>query len=211
MGTKGTLGTPVDLSQMSPEERARLSALIEVDGDADLRVHLLGAIGRSQPVRRSSERTRELPPQWTQIHVLDRLEEAFEVLAALPARTRPKQYGNAMPTPMQEKLTNKDWIDLLETGEIDTVVEARHRVRLAPTTAQITRMEQASRWPFDYLRDRPELAKAISLRAMWAVMQVDIRKRCAARKIDHDDFNKQWQEGLRIITGRLIANRVAVS
>src|SRR5258708_31528061 len=53
---------PVDLSKLSPIERARLAALVELDGDANLREHLLGAVGRSEPAQRRRER--EVPPQW---------------------------------------------------------------------------------------------------------------------------------------------------
>jgi hypothetical protein len=66
-------------------------------------------------------------------------------------------------------------------------------------------------WPFEYLGDRPDLAKAISLRAMWSVMKVDIRKRCASRGIDHRAFNVQWQTALSLITGTLIARKVRLS
>lgn len=147
---------------------------------------------------------------WTIVHVLDRLEEAYGVMAMMPAATRPKAYGSAWPSVVQEKIP---LIVLAEIGEaeVETRQEEQNRVRLAPTAAQVSRMEQASRWPFEYLRDRPELAKAISLRAMWSAMRVDIRKRCKRKGIDHDDFNRQWQEGLNIITATLIARRVPVS
>jgi hypothetical protein len=197
---------------MSPDERAKLAALIEADGDEGLRVHLLGAIGRNDRTLASRRSVRDLPPTWTQIHVLDRLEEAYEVLAGLPMVTRPKQYGNAMPTPFQEqRLSLLDQVLMQETGELEQLHEDRNRVRLSATAAQVSRMDQALGWPFEYLGDRPDLAKAISLRAMWSVMKVDIRKRCASRGIDHRAFNMQWQTALSLITGTLIARKVPVS
>ncbi|MCC8945978.1 hypothetical protein H8A97_12935 [Bradyrhizobium sp. Arg62] len=201
------------LSQLSPADHAELLARIEDDGDADLRGYVIEALGwgTAQPAHITRESAREVPPQWTQIHVLDRLEEAFAVLSSLPARTRPKQFGNGMPTPVREKLTNKDWIDLLEAGELEKVEEQANRVRLAPTTAQITRMDQALRWPFEHLAGEPELARALSRRAMWAAMKVDIRKRCEQRQMQHELFQLQWQHGLRLVTERLIMARVAVS
>jgi hypothetical protein len=42
-------------------------------------------------------------------------------------------------------------------------------------------------------------------------MRVDIRKRCERRRLHHETFNVQWQAGLKIITGRLIARRVPVT
>ena len=85
---------PFEMSQMSPIERARLAALVELDGDPALREHLLGAVGRAPERRR---RDREIPDRWTVIHTLDRLEEAVEVRAMMPASTRPKAFGSAWP------------------------------------------------------------------------------------------------------------------
>ena len=199
------------LSKMSLGEQAKLMAMAEHDGDEDLRSHVLQALGWAKAGSRTREKSREVPVTWTQIHVLDRLEEAYEVLAALPARTRPKQYGNAMPTVVQEKLPLIVEFELDTAGELEHMHDDRNRVRLAPTAAQVTRMDQALRWPFEHLSDEPELARAISLRALWAAMRVDIRKRCERQGLHHETFNVQWQAGLGIITGRLIARRVPVS
>jgi hypothetical protein len=210
-GDIGDKNVAVELSQMSLTERARLAALIEVDGDEALRTHLLGAIGRRETARGARGAGRVVPDRWTQIHVLDRLEEAYTVLAGMPMVTRPKQYGNAMPTPFQQKLSILDQIEMMGTGELEQLHEDRNRVRLAATSAQVSRMDQALGWPFEYLRDRPELAKAISLRAMWAVMRADIRKQCQRRGLHHETFNWQWQEGLSIITATLVATKVPVT
>jgi hypothetical protein len=202
---------PEELSLMSLTDRARLAALVELDGDENLRAHLLGAIGRAETGRGSRQRARDVPMVWTQIHVLDRLEEAFEVLSALPAKTRPKQYGNAMPTVVQERPSLKDLLDMSEGGQLEQFEQDRNRVRLAATAAMVTRMDQALRWPFEHLSHQPELARAVSLRALWAAMRIDIRKRCERHGLHHETFNVQWQAGLGIITGRLIARRVPVS
>lgn len=203
---------PPDLSNLSLTSRAKLAALIEVDGDTALREHLLGAIGRSNPVLRSRHSDRELPPQWTQIHVLDRLEEAYEILASMPMVTRPKEFGNGMPTVVQEdRFSLLEQIRLQESGELEQMHGDRNRVRIAPTAAQVSRMDQALGWPFEHLGSKPELAKAISLRALWSVMRIDIRKRCQRRGIDHREFNVQWQQALAQITSALRANRVPVS
>ncbi|QOZ25306.1 DUF6362 family protein [Bradyrhizobium sp. CCBAU 51753] len=201
----------VDLTQLSLADRAELMARIDREGDADLRSYVLGALGwgTAPPARATRESVRELPPQWTQVHVLDRLEEAFAVLVSLPARTRPKQFGNGMPTPVQERPSLKDLLDMAEAGE--SFEDYRNRVRIAPTTAQITRMDQALRWPFEHLVDNPDRARALSLRAMWAAMKIDIRKCCERRAIKHELFQQNWQIGLRTVTERLIITRVAVS
>lgn len=200
-----------DISALSLAGRARLAALIELDGDQALRTHLLGAIGRSETVRGARGGVRELPSTWSMIHILDRMEEAFEILAGMPMATRPKQYGNAMLAIHHQRLSIKDQLDMMASGELEQMAEDRNRVRLAPTSAQVSRMDQALGWPFQYLSDRPELAKAVSLRALWAAMRVDIHKRCERRGIDHAAFNAHWQEGTRIIAATLIARRVPVS
>lgn len=199
------------MSSMSLDQRAKLAALIEVDGDVSLREHLLGAMGRSEQSLLSRRSAREIPSKWTPVHVLDRLEEAFLVLANQPAAAGPKQYGNGMPTVVQERLTNKDWIDLYESGELDQMHEDRNRVRIPATAAQVTRMEQALRWPFEYLADMPHCARALSQRALWAALKYDIRRRCEALGIRHAEFNLLWQDGLRIVTATLIARKVPVS
>ncbi|MCC8963737.1 hypothetical protein H8A95_15815 [Bradyrhizobium sp. Pear76] len=199
------------MSKMSPAQQAELVHLVEQEGDAGLRRQVLGALGwgASAPPRPGRDVPRDLPPQWTQIHVLDRLEEAFAVLTSLPARTRPKQFGNGMPTPVQERPSLKDLLDMADAGE--SFEDKRNRVRLAPTTAQITRMDQALRWPFEHLADQPDLARALSLRAMWAAMRVDIRKRCEQRHINHEYFQLEWQRGLKTVTERLIARKLPVT
>lgn len=200
---------PLDMSHMSLSQRARLGLLIEKDGDETLRTHLLGAIGRSEIGQRRG--AREIPDRWTIVHCLDRLEEAYQVLGSLPAATRPKEYGTAWPSVVQEKIPLMIQAELAASGDLELREADKNRVRLPPTTAQITRMEEALRWPFEYLSDKPELAKAIQLRTMWSAMGVDIRKRCQRKGIDHDDFNARWQAALAVITGALIARKVPVT
>lgn len=211
LGDKRDNNLSLELSRMSLTDRARLAALVEVDGDAALRDHLLGAIGRSQQTLLSRRSAREVPVQWTPVHTLDRLEEAYLVLANQPATSGPKQYGNGMPTVVQERLTNKDWIDLFESGELESMHADRNRVRIPATAAQVTRMEQALRWSFEYLGDRPLLARALSQRALWAALKFDIRRRCETLGIRHAEFNVFWQEGLQIVTASLIARKIPVS
>lgn len=205
------IGSIPEMSHMSPIERARLAALVELDGDPALREHLLGAIGRSETSLLSRRSAREIPANWSPVHVLDRLEEAFLVLANQPAASGPKQYGNGMPTVVQERLTNKDWIDLYESGELDKMHEDRNRVRIPATAAQVTRMEQALRWPFEHLGDRPDLARALSRRALWAALKLDARRRCEHFGIAHKTFNLFWQEGLCIVTEQLLVRKVPIS
>ncbi|CAN7379329.1 hypothetical protein LJR220_003374 [Bradyrhizobium sp. LjRoot220] len=209
-GDIGDKDVPDQLSRMSLTERARLAALVEADGDDALRTHLLGAIGRAESGRGARGGKREVPDRWTQIHVLDRLEDAFRTLASQPGGGKARS-SSVWPVMEQTRLTFKDLIDMQETGELEQRQADQNRVRLAPTSLQVSQMEQALAWPFQHLSDRPELARAIQLRALWASMGVDIRKRCERRGMDHDQFNASWQAALAVITGALIARKVPVS
>jgi hypothetical protein len=201
-----------ELARLSLKERARLSAMIEVDGDSALRTHLLGVVGTAETGRGALGPKRSVVPErWSQIHVLDRLEEAYGTLAAMPMVTRPKQFGNGMPTAVQDRLTHKDWIDLFESGELEKMQEEKNRVRRALTAAEITRMDQALRWPFDYLAAYPEVSRSVCLKARWSMAGADIGRRCKALGMNPHFFNRQWQHGLTVIATRLIQKRVPVS
>lgn len=144
------------------------------------------------------------------IAVSDRLEEAYRVLASQPG-ARGRQASTVWPATTADRLSILDMIELMGTGELEARAEERNRVRLTPTALEISRMEEALGWPSRYLRDRPEQARAIQLRAMWSAMGADIRRRCARRGLDHDALNRDWQEALALITGALAADRVPVS
>jgi hypothetical protein len=197
----------VDLSKLSLRERARLSILAEQEGDEELRAALLGAVGSTRSLPRAE---REVPDRWTQIHVLDRLEEGYRVLALQPG-AKGRQSSTVWPATAVERLAILDMIELMGTGELEARQDEQNRVRLQPTAAEVSRMEQALEWPFRYLNDRPYLARSIQLRALWAAMGADIRKRCQRRKLDHDAFNREWQEALAYITGALLTDQVPVS
>ena len=207
---------PFSMSSMSLLEQAKLSALIEIDGDSDLRQHLLGVMGRSETARGARRSSREVPGMWTQIHVLDRMEKAYEILAMDPAATRPKAYGAAWPNynPMTPGELNALRNEIFQAGGQGALSEwesEQNRVRPQPSSAQISRMEQALRWSFEYLSEDPRLARAIQLRSMWAAMGADIRKRCERQGFNHEIFNADWQQALNIITAALIARKVPVS
>lgn len=201
-----------DLPEMSLADRAKLAALIEMDGDSDLRTHILGAVGRSETGRGGRGASRPVVPErWSQIHVLDRLEEAFGTLAAMPMAGRPKAYGNGLPTPVQERIPLIELFEMEQSGQLEQMREDRNRVRLAATADQISRMDQALSWPGQFLAHDPDIAKAVQLRALWAAMRVDIRKRCQRRGLNHEAFNARWQAGVAVITGQLIARKVPVT
>lgn len=194
------------LSKMSPDQRARLSALIEADGDPTLRGHLLGAIA-TKP-KDAIRRQRDIPPQWNIVHTMDRITEAYEVLSRLPVVMRPKGYGSAMPAYSHDRF---DFNAQMETGEFVEALEAQNRVRLPASPAQITRMHQAFEWTPRYLGGMPEVSKAVGLGAQWEATGADVARRCKAAGISPRTFFRRRTHGITIVTMGLIRDKIAVS
>jgi hypothetical protein len=198
-------------NQQSPEprhdlaERAAGAARAELRGD---RLGILGAIGSSAPPRLFL-RERCVPDRWSFVHVMERLEEAFRILARLPIATRPRGYVNSMPFPIYDRA---DLNAQLETYELERMAQLRNRVRIPPTPAEIGRMEEALRWPTLYLSG-PEfhhVARAVNLGSLWAAFDADVDERLKRLKITRRTFNARKLQGLRIITRELIRQCVPV-
>jgi hypothetical protein len=167
--------------------RAAAAARAELRGE---RAGILGAIGTSATPRAFS-RARPVPDRWSLVHVMDRLEEGFRILARLPIATRPRGYVTSMPFPIYDRA---DLHAQLETYELERMAQLRNRVRIPPTPAEIGRMEEALHWPTAYLSGAEfhHVARAVNLGSLWAA------------------FNARKLQGLRIITGELVRRRVAV-
>jgi hypothetical protein len=190
---------------------------------------LPGQVAVAPPPR--ARRGRVVPDRWELTWVMERLEEAFEVLARTPMRTRPAGHGNSMP-----RYANSDedrrghsekygfaapglWVekgwDEIET-EIEKTRALRNRVRISPSPAEVARSEQALSWlaliPDDAAGSQRELRQAVGLGALWAeVDRDDVRKRCRARGMSMRTFNRRNIQGLKLITIELIRRRVPVS
>jgi hypothetical protein len=186
-------------------ERAASAARAELRGD---RRGILGAIGSSAPPR-SFLRERSVPDRWSFVYVMERLEEGFRILRRLPIATRPRGYVNSMPFPIYDRA---DLHAQLETYELERMAQLRNRVRIPPTPAEISRMEEALRWPTLYLSG-PEfhhVARAVNLGSLWAAFDADIDERLKRLKITRRAFNARKLQGLRIITRELIRQRVPI-
>jgi len=186
-------------------ERAATAARAELRGD---RGGILGAIGPSAPPR-SFLRARSVPDRWSFVHVMERLEEAFRILARLPISTRPRGYITSMPFPIYDRA---DLNAQLETYELERMAQLRNRVRIPPTPAEIGRMEEALHWPTLYLSG-PEfqhVARAVNLGSLWAAFDADVDERLKRLKITRRTFNARKLQGLRIITRELIRRRVPI-
>ena len=186
-------------------DRAASAARAELRGE---RGGILGAIGPSAPPR-SFLRSRQVPDRWSFVHVMERLEEGFRILARLPIATRPRGYVNSMPFPIYDRA---DFNAQVETYELEQLARLRNRVRIPPTPAEIGRMEEALGWPTLYLAG-PEfhhVARAVNLGCMWAAFDVDVDARLKRLKITGRVFNARKLQGLRIITRELIRRRVRI-
>jgi hypothetical protein len=186
-------------------ERAAAAARAELRGE---RAGILGVIGNSA-LPQAFGRSRSVPDRWSLVHVMERLEEGFRILARLPIATRPRGYVNSMPFPIYDRA---DLNAQLETYELEQLLKRRNRVRIPPTPAEIGRMEEALRWPTLYLSG-PEfhhVARAVNLGSLWAAFDADVDARVKRLKITRRAFNARKLQGLRIITGELIRRRVPV-
>jgi hypothetical protein len=185
-------------------ERAATAARAELRGE---RAGILGAVGHGMPPPLT--RARSVPDQWSLIHVMERMGEAFRTLARLPMATRPRGYVNSMPIYLYDRA---DLNSQLETYELERMAQLRNRVRIPPSPAEIARMEEALRWPSVFLAG-PEfhhVARAVNLGSLWAAFDVDVDKRLRPLKITRRTFNARKLQGLRIIAVELLRRRAPV-
>lgn len=186
------------------DARAIAAARAELRGE---RTGILGATGRLSLPRLAPPR--RVPEDWSFVHVMERLEEAFRILRRLPIATRPRGYVNSMPFYLYDRA---DLNAQLETYELERLARMRNRVRIPPSPAEIARMEEALRWPALFLSG-PEfhhVARAVNLGCLWAAADTDVDKALRRIKLTPRTFNARKLQGLRIIARELIRRRVAV-
>lgn len=102
----------------------------------------------------------DVPTEWTPEHVGVRLIEAFEVLSRSVMRPGPRQYANGWPAMVHE------FSDMVDAQARTLAEKEKQQARVSrPTTDELSRMEEALRWPMDHLAGRPLAADALML---WA-------------------------------------------
>jgi len=185
-------------------DRAVAAARAELRGE---RTGILGATGRLSLPRLAPPR--RVPERWTFVHVMERLEEAFRTLRRLPISTRPRGYVNSMPFYLYDR---GDLNAQLETYELERLARMRNRVRIAPSPAEIARMEEALRWPALFLSGAEfhHVARAVNLGCLWAAVDADVAKGLRRIKLTPRTFNARKLQGLRIIARELIRRHVPV-
>jgi hypothetical protein len=186
-------------------QRAATAARSELRGD---RTGILGAIGASE-LPQPLARTRRVPERWSLVHVMERMEEAFRILARLPIGTRPRGYVNSMPFYVYDR---GDLNAQIETHELERMAQMRNRVRIPPSPAEIARMEEALRWPTLFLSGTKfhHIARAVNLGSLCGAFDADIDKGVKRLKIPRRAFNARKLQGLRIIARELVRQRVPI-
>jgi hypothetical protein len=186
-------------------ERAATAARAELRGE---RTGILGAIGRP-PLSLPLTRARRVPECWSIVHVMERMEEAFRILARLPIATRPRGYVNSMPFYTYDR---GDLNAQMETYELERMEQLRNRVRIPPSPVEIARMEEALHWPTAYLSGAEfhHVARAVNLGSLWSASDADVDKGLKRMKTTRRAFNARKLQGLRIIARELIRHRVPI-
>jgi len=187
--------TAADVAQLQAEE-ARWRA----EGRA-LYGQIVGK--KSSPVQSS----RVTSTTWTLILVMDRLQNAYSTLARLPVNIRPRAWANAWPKYAYDR---GDRNAQQESGELEKLMAEHNRVRIPPTSKEISCMEEALNWPLRYLRDHPELARAVQLAALWESRKLDTSKQLKKCGLDGKEFGRRRMAGLRIIVGQLVRRAVPI-
>lgn len=102
----------------------------------------------------------DIPTAWTPEHVQNRMVEAFDILARSGTRVGPRQHANGWPAMIHE------FADLVDAQARALAEKERQQERRArPTAEQLSRMNEALKWPMTYLDGKPLQSDALML---WA-------------------------------------------
>jgi hypothetical protein len=155
------------------------------------------------PEKAAAQRARFLlldegaPKEWTAEHVGQRLVEAARVLERMPTGGVSTKSG---VWPSYETMTDGERRQMLNEhvllGTISQFYASRNRVRIPPSSHEISRMEEAIEWPGRYLAADPSMPGIVNF---WAT-DADI----------YDEPPPFVRVGLRTIARGLRRDRVKV-
>lgn len=98
----------------------------------------------------------DIPTEWTPEHVGARLVEAFEILSRSGGRVGPGRFGNGWPAMVQE------YADMVDQQARELAEKEKQQAMAArPSSDEVTRMNEALRWPMDHLDGKPLAADAL--------------------------------------------------
>lgn len=102
----------------------------------------------------------DIPTAWTPEHVQNRMVEAFDILARSGTRVGPRQHANGWPAMIHE------FADLVDAQARALAEKERQQERGSrPTAEELSRMNEALKWPMTYLDGKPLQSDALML---WA-------------------------------------------
>jgi len=156
-------------------------------------------IGDYRIIERSpAGETKARPDRWTAHYVGLRLGEAHATLRRLPMKTRPAEFGSAMPEYIHEG------VELAYQAGAGTLFKNRNTSRqiLGTGANEVARMNEALAWPLEFLSKHPAHAFAVNEWAFW-------------RDLDEDEaasvFGLLTQQALEFIAAKLNAKGARVT
>jgi hypothetical protein len=148
----------------------------------------------------------ELPTAWNGAHVAVRLTEAFVTVLKMPGGR--KGYRSLWPAYMYEF---DDLVAQAEQGELERTMNTQNRVKVAPSTQEITRMETATYWPMQHLHaQHPQLCEAVNMIALAHALGFDAGWVARKRGRYAGTWRQRHDRGCQIIAAGLVGNKVAV-
>lgn len=135
---------------------------------------------------------------WTEEMVEARIDEAFKTLfRASAGRTGPREFGNAMPTPVRQMS------DMVNQAGNKSLRRAMIRMRESlgpPTGPEVQRMEDALSWSMSYLRDEhSDLATFLNMGSMWKAWGASVTKKCHDLGVHRQEYYRDRKAAVRKI------------
>jgi hypothetical protein len=149
-----------------------------------------------------------IPPVWIGVHVSVRLVAALHTLRLLPSPRGPRPYGNAWPAHLVEYCELAQYAD-------DPIWKAEraaegNRIRPRPSATDISRMEVCLIWPARYLRETPDLLRAVGAAALARSLHRDLHRVARRLRLAPRVLRQRNRNGLDLIAAGLRRDDVPV-
>lgn len=149
---------------------------------------------------------RVLPEVWSTEFVAFRLIEAFQTLRKIPSgKLLPKAFGNGWPAIVRSYADAVGAEPMREAKEF--VFES---AKARASADEITRMDEALRWPLTYLRGKPNQATALSVWAFCKAYELSISRELKRRSMPRATFDRRRDAALLVIKRGLVGDEIAI-
>lgn len=161
----------------------------------------------------------EAPESWNAGWVCHRMVVAFEIERVSPARIGPSLYGPSWfeyQYTADDILSQKEMPSLKIYADKNAISEAARREmelrnRSQPSNFDILMSNEAMRWPYIYLKNRPELMEAINAFAEAVAREIPLLDFiCKKKEFKDQDVDQQRLDAAQIISAGLTRDRVEV-